>query len=164
MALFGRLAREGIRLRSRGVVLQAEVPERVIGLDFWPALDHLIARHAASLAVTASLARRFGERASRARIAALLAELQREVPEILRETVGGDKRLAELIGSASSGPDLDLACVACCRGLAVRALRDGVELVGVLSEGDRDDRCRGRRHQAPDARSRRGCAASGGTA
>ncbi|MGH7340633.1 MAG: hypothetical protein ACREKH_09105, partial [Candidatus Rokuibacteriota bacterium] len=66
--LIGRLAREGVRLRRSGLYLIAEIPECIGGSRWWPALDRLLERHAASLAVTASLARRFGERHPRCRV------------------------------------------------------------------------------------------------
>ncbi len=159
VGLFGRLAREGVRLRCRGVVLHAEVPEPATRVRSWPALDRLLSRHAASLAVTVSLAHRFAERHSAERVSALLAELRREVPEILLETVGGEERLADLIASLPEGADFDLACVACCRGLAIRALHHGGDLAGLFADGECDDQNQGRRHGAEAAPGWR-CAAS----
>lgn len=139
VALFGRLARAGIRLRCRGPVLEAAVPASAMSLGSWPALDRLVARHAASLAVTASLAERFAEGRSPRRVSALLAELRRDVPRILLETVGGEERLADLIARVPLDADFDLACVACCRGLAIRAIHQGHSLIGLLADGEGDE-------------------------
>lgn len=135
VGLFGRLAREGIRLRRSGLFLIAEVPESAERARWWPAMDRLLERHAESLALTVSLARRFADRTPPELLTALLAELRDEVPQILLETVGGAERLAELIASPLRGAELDLSCVACCRGLAVRALHRGHDLAGLFADG-----------------------------
>lgn len=140
VALFGRLAKAGIRLWAYGEALCAEVPGRASGRRSWPALERQLERHAASLAVTARLAHGFPERHPPHRVSELLAELRLEVAEILRETAGGEERLSALISTPPVGADLDLACVACCRGLAIRAIRDGQGLVGLLEDDESHER------------------------
>jgi hypothetical protein len=151
VALFGRLVREGIRLRRSGVLLHAEVPAAAWQAQWWPAVDRLLARHAASLALTEEIARGFRERHAPERVAELLVELHRDVPEILRETVGGGERLAALCASPSAGADLDLACIACCRGLAIRAIHTGRSVAGLLADGEGDGEERRRGDGAPEA-------------
>lgn len=151
VALFGRLACEGIRLRRSGVLLHAEVPGHATEARWWLAVDRLLERHAASLAVTLNLARAFAERHPPERVAALLAELREDLPEILLETVGGRDRLAALIAAPPTGADLDLACVACCRGLAIRAIRDGSSLAGLLTNGNCDGEEQGRGYRTAEA-------------
>ena len=123
--LFGRIASAGIRLRCDSGDLLAEVPEATIRDRGWPALDRRLERHAGSLALTVDLTRRFAAGRPPKRVAAMLAELRDEVPEILLDTVGGAERLSELIASPPLGADFDLACVACCRGLAIRVIQHG---------------------------------------
>jgi hypothetical protein len=151
VALFGRLAREGIRLRRSGVLLHAEVPAAAWQARWWPAVDRLLARHAGSLALTEEIARRFRERQPPERVAELLVELHRDVPEILRETVGGSERLTALCASPSAGADLDLACIACCRGLAIRVIHTGRSLAGLLADGEGDGEERRGGDGAPEA-------------
>ena len=146
--LFGRIAGAGIRLQCRDVELLAEVPMATTADRSWPALDRRLARYAGSLAVTVSLARRFGARQPPERLAAMLAELRAEVPEILHETVGGAERLGELIAGPRAGAEFDLACVACCRGLAMRAIHRGSGLAGVLVDEEGDHEVRERRQTA----------------
>jgi hypothetical protein len=148
-ALIGRLAREGVRLRRSGPVLLAVMPKVVPAARCWPALDLLLRRHTASLAVTVDLARQLAEGLTPERIAALLTELSAEVPGIVRETVCGEERLRMLLGSPLAGADLDLACVACWRGLAIRELSRG----RAGSSGDRevDESDRERRYAAARA-------------
>lgn len=148
IGLFGRLAREGIRLRRSGLFLVAEVPGSASRARWCPAMDRLLERHAASLAVTIALARRFADDHPPERVSALLAELHHDVPRVVLETVGGAERLAGLIASPPRGAELDLACVACCRGLAIRAIREGRELAGLFADEESDDEEGGRRHRA----------------
>ena len=151
VTLFGRLARRGIRLQRCGDRLLAELPADATTIGWWPPLEKQVSRYAGSLAVTVALAHRFSEGRSAFRVAALLAELRSDVPEILLETIGGEARMARLIALPLDGVDLDLACVACCRSLAIRAIHQGRGLTGLLANRESDGEERGRRYVPLDA-------------
>jgi hypothetical protein len=149
--LFGRIAAAGIRLHYGEGELLAEVPQATSADRSWPTLDRRVARYAGSLALTVSVARRFAAGRPPEQVVAMLAELRAELPEILVETLGGEERLAEMIAEPRAGAEFDLACVACCRGLAIRTVHRGQSLAGVLLDGEDDHEDRERQRTAAAA-------------